>query len=125
MFVFVVATGVMWGRNGLTSTDLAYSVYVFERPGGPDHQTVEEFVKHVEGPFCSSGAGLKTAKLAMYNFNGLPAQLATSTSLSVWGMLMAVLLITMLFELYRTGALTSYLPTDLKYSPQAERKASW
>lgn len=118
VFVFVVATGVMWGQTPLTSADLTYSIYVFERPGGAGVQAVQALANYVEGPFCSS-ATLKTATLALYNNNALPVQLATSTSLSVWGMLMAVLLITMLFELYRTGVLTSFLPTDLKYSPQA------
>lgn len=127
VLIFVIVTGIWWGRYPLTRVDLTYSIYVFERPGGAGVQAVDALANYVKGDFCSDKASLKPASLALYNRNALPVQLDPSTSLSVWGMLMAVLVITMLFEMYRAGEFLkvilstdlSFLPEILKYDPKA------
>lgn len=131
VLIFVIVTGIWWDRYPLTRVDLTYSIYVFEGPGGAGVQAVDALANYVKGDFCSldddGEARFKPASLALYNRNALPVQLDPSTSLSVWGMLMAVLVITMLFEMYRAGEFLkeiisrdlSFLPEILKYDPKA------
>ena len=115
---FVIGIGVMWDNHPYTVA-LTSMVYMFDFPSGHAYKSLRDFKTVVQNDFCKEEYNHDMYQLSLYNLNALPVTVSSSIELSIWGMLMAVFVITFLFEVYRCkiSFIEGITPNFLHFSP--------